>query len=86
MLTKGYPTPQDRHEEVWQQGLYNMDLLDGESFWYMPSYKYTKGNYFIFIFRASIVCVALMALWMQKEHHYLFSLFLQKNWYISWSC
>ena len=66
MVPKGYPTPQDRYEEVWWKMPHNMDIIDGSTLWYTPNAKSKKGNYCIFILRASVVCLVPMDLWSQK--------------------
>ena len=65
---------------------HNMDILDGAIFWYTPRSKSTKGNYYIFIFRALVVCVVSMALWMKNGHHYLLFHFYKIIDIISWWC
>ena len=48
-----------------------MDISDGVVFLYTLGSKFTKGNYCIFIFRASIVCAIPMVVRTQEEHHHL---------------
>ena len=77
MVSEEYATPQNRHEEFWWQGSLHMDIPDGEVLWYTQGAKSIKGNYFIFIFRASTICVVPMPLWTQ-EHHYILVCFIEE--------
>ena len=53
-------SPRSTWARLWQ-GPHNMDILEWKILWYTLGAKYSKGNYYIFIFISSIVCVIPMA-------------------------